>query len=535
VQVNDLNQVGGYADSLTNSHLIVPARWQNGIIRRFTVGSSGTSGIAQAIDHAGGLFGQVVESSGYRDMAYWSPAGALTTFSNSSGLQPRFYSASASGNAAGDSASASNFQEVEALAPKYKLSSLPGGTQTCSVPLSINDAGEVAYVENACGTGTASAVRLQDGSVQHLKVFVSTGNELNDNGDAAGLLVNRTGGLPSATSGIESAIGTFEKLKPLHSGDGVDVQAINDSDLAVGYETGPSSTYTAVAWIDGKVIPVASLVDGGFKGTLTAAIDVNNNGSILVDGYPEGSSAAETYLLSSPLPYQLRGTAWLGSDGEHVKTPRQAAGGVVVHVTGVTDEHQVVDEATETNGAGEYQFTLQDGTYTLSVEEGACVKGVPGCVTTKKFVINGTDEQIDVVAPDGGLKLTVKPIPGSVILHSKNGVVIAVTIKVSVTVRNVGKTTLPDVVAQPVMLTSYAGEAALSLSGIPLLPPLRHAGGPTPASLGPLSPNAARVATYELSVKGAGMFLLEALVIGHNVHHVRVIGDSAALLTVVTK
>lgn len=210
------------------------------------------------------------------------------------------------------------------------------------------------------------------------------------------------------------------------TGDGVDVQAISDTGMAVGYETSPPGTYTAVAWINGKAVPVTSLIAGSFSGTLTNAIDVNNNGSILAEGLPAGSTTVQTYLLAAPTPLRLFATALEGTDGKHVTHPRTLAGGVVVSVTGVTDEQQIVNEATRTNGAGEYQFKLVDGTYTLHLEKGVCVDGVAGCAAGKRFRISGRDERIN-------------------------------------------QATIPDAVAQPMLLTSYDGDTPLSPVGIPLV------------------------------------------------------------------
>lgn len=305
--------------------------------------------------------------------------------------------------------------------------------------------------------------------------------------------------------------------------------------MAVGWEqntTGGasvSSGYTAVAWVNGKAIPVSSLVAGGFNGTLTAALDVNNNGSILAIGIPAGSTTPETYLLGAPAPLRLLGQAEEGENGTHVIGG--AAGGVPVHVTGVTDEEQVVNETTSTNGGGSYQFKLAPGNYTLKLEKGVCIRGIKGCVAKKKFMIKDADKRINLVAQSGKLAVKVKPKSPTIKLTAGH----SLTLKVSVDVSNKGPTTIPDAVAQPVLLTSWNGEAALSSGGIPLRVPLSAHGGPHPASVGPLAPHQHKVLTYKLNVKGVGSFLLEALVIGHTSRGQRLLGVGSAPITVVLK
>ena len=160
-----------------------------------------------------------------------------------------------------------------------------------------------------------------------------------------------------------------------------------------------------------------------------------------------------------------------------------------------------------------------------------CVKGIKGCVETKKFTIADADEKIDLVAQSGKLAVAVKPRSSTVTLKAGHNV----TLKVSVDVSNAGKTTIPEAVAQPVLLTSWDGEAALSAGGVPLRVPLTADGGPDPASVGPLAPRQHKTVTYELRVKGAGAFLLEALVIGHTSRGQRLTGVGSTPITVVVK
>ncbi len=118
------------------------------------------------------------------------------------------------------------------------------------------------------------------------------------------------------------------------------------------------------------------------------------------------------------------------------------ADGVPVHVTGVTDEEQVVNETTSTNAGGSYQFKLSPGDYTLTLEKGVCIQGIKGCVERKKFTIKDADKTINLVAQSGRLTVKVKPKSRTIKLTAGH----SLTLKVSVDVSNEGPTTIPEAV-----------------------------------------------------------------------------------------
>jgi hypothetical protein len=523
-QVNDANQVGG-ADGFD------PARWQNGKITTYTLGPDGVEAGVDAIDGAGALFGTLVPNTTSRVLAVWTSPSTVLTVPNPNYSRPVWQSVSDSGIAASGNIGVTNssFEAAIGRPPNYTPQVLPITLGSCGTGLSVNDSAEVAGIDQ-CGGTTPFPFLFVDGHIETAKVWISNGHELNDNGDVVGQLGQV--GTPSEQSAIEFANGTVENLPPLFAGDTVRVQAINNGDVAVGWDqsshNGLDATdgYTAVAWINGKAIPVSSLVKAGSNISWTAALDINNGGSILAIGIPAGSTTPETYLLGAPAPLRLVGHAEEGEDGTH--TTGGAADAVVVNVTGVTDEQQVVDQTTSTNAGGSYQFSLEPGNYTLSLEKGVCVKGVKGCKQTEKFTIDKADKTIDLVAQSGKLAVSVKPKSKTVMLKSGH----ATTIAISVTVSNKGPTTIPEAVAQSTLLTSYAGEAALSPGGVPLRVPLSTAAGPHPASVGPLAPHQKKVVTYKLTVKGSGSFLVEALVIGHTTRGQRLVGVGSAPLTV---
>ncbi len=533
-QVNDANQVAGAIGTTGTA-----ARWQNGTITSYTLGPDGVAAAAVAIDGAGTLFGIVVPNTGPRLLAIWPSPSTLDTTPNPNYSRPVWQSVSDSGIAASGNVGIggidnTTFEAVIGRPPSYTPAALPITLGACGTAVAVNDSAEVAGTD-LCGGAKPFPFLYEDGSIVTSKVWINDGYELNDNGDVAGQL-GQTGTV-SEQAGIEFANGTLETLPPLNAGDSVTVKALNDSDFAVGWDqnptggaaAGPSDGYTAVAWVDGKAIPVSSLVAGGFNGTLTAALDVNNDGSILAIGIPAGSTTPETYLLGAPAPLRVIGSAFEGEDGTHVLGG--TADGVPVHVTGVTDEQQVVDQTTSTNAGGSYQFKLAPGSYTLQLEKGVCIKGIKGCVATEKFTVTDADRTIDLVAQSGKLTVTVKPKSATVKLAAGH----AVTLKVAVDVTNAGPTTIPEAVAQPVLLTSWAGEAALSSAGIPLRVPLSTNGGPDPASVGPLAPHQHKVIAYTVKVNGTGSFLLEALVIGHTSRGQRLVGVGSAPITVVAK
>ncbi len=125
--------------------------------------------------------------------------------------------------------------------PSYTPRRLPITLGSCGTTVSVNDSAEVAGV-NKCGGSTPFPYAYLDGSVARAKVWINDGYELNDKGDIAGQLGET--GAPSDEVGIEFASGTLEHLPPLHAGDLVTVKALNDSDLAVGYEQNPRAGAT---------------------------------------------------------------------------------------------------------------------------------------------------------------------------------------------------------------------------------------------------------------------------------------------------
>jgi len=309
--LNDSNQVAGFA--YTGSTVQSPTkavRWDNGVTTTLT--SDAPNAGAFAIDSAGVTFGGIGGGGATGYPVMWSTAGTLTKLTAAGGalnaLSDGVHSASGNGNVVGLMSNATTHNVgawFYALAPAYAV--VPLGVDAGSGMVAINDVGNIAV-----GSTTAPYL-VVNGAHRSLKVAITTGFDLNNNGDVAGALV------PAPTSGaaaaIELANGTVQVLPPLHPGDGVTVNAINDHDEAVGYESSPSGTEIAVAWINGKVVSVASLVSGTFS-TPVDPLDVNNNGSILAQfgvGY---------YLLGAPTnPLSLTITAPAASGSGSAPTP----------------------------------------------------------------------------------------------------------------------------------------------------------------------------------------------------------------------
>ena len=287
--LNDSNQVAGFA--YTGSTVQSPAkavRWDNGVTTSLT--SDAPNAGAFAIDSAGVAFGGVGGGGATGYPAMWSPAGTLTKLTAAGGalnaLSDGVHSASDNGNVVGLMSNATTHNVgawFYALAPAYAV--VPLGVDAGSGMVAINNSGAIAV-------GNTTAPYLQvNGAKRSLKVAITTGFDLNDSGDVAGAVV------PTPTSGaaaaIELANGVVEDLPPLHPGDSVTVNAINNNDEAVGYDDSSQGIETAVAWINGKVVSVASLVSGSFSTPLDQALDVNSNGSILAE------SSSGYYLLEA--------------------------------------------------------------------------------------------------------------------------------------------------------------------------------------------------------------------------------------------
>ena len=175
------------------------------------------------------------------ELAVWPSPSAVTVIPNATEADNDWTSVSDNGIAASGNVGVSNgqpivFETVIARPPSYALTHV----MSClSSPVSVNDAGEVAGV-SLCAGG-AQPISVEDGA-SGSKVWVNDGYELNDNGDVAGQL-GLTGqtGASSNMAAIEFANGTLENLPPLHAGDWVTVRALNDNDMAVGWEENPTT------------------------------------------------------------------------------------------------------------------------------------------------------------------------------------------------------------------------------------------------------------------------------------------------------
>jgi hypothetical protein len=288
------------------------ARWSNGVITKF---ASSSGGGAFAIDDAGGLFGGVVTDPGHVGYpAIWSPTGTLTKMTAQAGLADvlnlRLTSASDNGNVVGASNYATTptsnpFKWFYAIAPAYAVVSIGTSAELGNATtLAINNAGTIAV-----GSATTPFL-LVNGVRKPLKVSITSNFDLNNNGDVAGTVV------PAPASGnsqaaIELANGTVEDLPPLNPGDSsVTVTALNDHDEAVGHEYTSAGAEIAVAWINEKPVAVKSMVAGNFSTALSAAVDVNNNGSILAE--VESQAGPSYYLLAAPSASSVTGTITYG-------------------------------------------------------------------------------------------------------------------------------------------------------------------------------------------------------------------------------
>ena len=321
--VNASDEVVGAYDS-PGMPPVVAEVWNDGTVTKFptpaqSVCATIPNGYGDAIDGAGAIFGseECADSNQYARAypVYWSASGSYTvpnvgSYNGSSALT----AASDNGNTAGvwceNTGSELGYgpcQYVAADVPippatDYTFATVPvtltdeGGIGHGSGDangISINNAGEIAVGGGTTGTPSELFPTGVDGSMVTPSITLAgTARELNDNGDVIG-----TSGGGAA---IELANGTLQSLPVLNAGDTAFPRAINDSDEVVGFECPASGGFctapsTAVAWIGGKVMSVASLVPGTAAPTLYAAFDVNNQGSILANGVQEG--AASNFLL----------------------------------------------------------------------------------------------------------------------------------------------------------------------------------------------------------------------------------------------
>jgi hypothetical protein len=384
--LNDSNQVVGYAYV---GNAVRPVRWDNGTTTTLTTGASSSAGGAFAIDNAGVAFGAIATAPNNDGFpAWWSPTGALTILSAAAGLMDslnvRIHSASDNGNVIGVTANSATHHLAGwfyALPPAYVPIYL--GTYVGVSSAAINDSGDVA-----AGHSTTPYL-LVKGAHRPLRVDIATGFDLNNNDDVAGTLVPvpASGGAQAA---IELANGTVAVLPPLHPGDSVTVNAINDHDEAVGTDDVASTgTETAVAWINGKVSPVTSLVAGSFSTPLQQALDVNNNGSILAEGTsPNGASAY--YLLGAPPGQMVSGTVF-GTSCEEQGCNQSGIGGVHVLVTGKDDKGHPVSITDVSSDDGSWSVRVPRGTYTAGPTlDGSIFAGPAFDPPTRAVVVAGS-------------------------------------------------------------------------------------------------------------------------------------------------
>jgi hypothetical protein len=383
--INDSDQVAG--EVLISKLTSRPARWQNGVTTTFTTGASANSGAALAIDQAGGLFGAVLTAGsppGYP--ALWSPSGALTTLSSAAGsadvLNITLRAASNNGNVVAGITSNSDggFPWFYALAPSYKPIILDHPTPAAPPPIysvGVNNAGHVAVGDNK------APYLLVNGVHRPLKVEDSSPFDLNDNDDVAGTLVPvPTSG--SAQAAIELANGTVQVLPPLHPGDTTIVRALNDHDEAVGL-----SGSTAVAWINGKVVPVTSLIAGSFSPTIINVLDANNNGSILAEG--TSPNGATVYYLLASTGTMVSGYVQGTSCNTNGCFPPAGVGGFTVLVKGT---------ATNGTAVSETDLSSDDGSWSVRVPPGSYTAGLSA--DGSSFVAEAMEKEITV----GGVPLT---------------------------------------------------------------------------------------------------------------------------------
>lgn len=357
--LNDSNQVAGQVVVEPTSYA---ARWSDGVTTKFASGGPDGGGGAFSIDDAGALFGAVVNAAHDGYPAVWSPTGTLTKFTAQAGYEDSFnvrvYAASNNGNLVGvsnESHTSTTIHWFYALAPGYAV--VPVDTSTgAGFPssMAINNSGTIAV-----GNATTPYL-LVNGVRRSLKVSITTNFDLNNNGDVAGRVV------PAPTSGnsqaaIELANGTVQVLPPLHADDEVTVNALNDNDEAVGSDVNSSTgASTAVAWIDGKVSPVTSLIAGSFSTPLSQAVDVNNNGSILAASV--AGSTQNYYLLEAS---GISGTVF-GEECSATGCPSTGLPGLpgqTILVQGKANDGSEVKTSAVTNENGQWSVSVPAGRY----------------------------------------------------------------------------------------------------------------------------------------------------------------------------
>ena len=354
--LNDSNQLAGITYGAANAGADA-ARWSSGKATTFPFSESEGEAGAEAIDDAGDIFGGVASGSAHEGFpAIWSPTGTLTKLTAAAGYEDSInvsiHSASTNGNALGftNKSASSNVQ--------YAFTAEPPGYSVKFLPADIGIAAEAINNSGAIAAESFTAPYVwENGAKRALKVSPTSHFDFNNNGDVAGYSVP----LPASGNGlpaIELANGTVENLPTLSPGDEVSVNAINDHDEVVGVDENHSTgVSTAVAWINGKEIPVASLVAGSSSTSFTNAIDVNNNGSILAE------SGSTYYLLAAPSGYLLKGEIILQCDsgGAACLANGEPFEGLTVNVTG--DNGSASDT---TNDDGMWSVNLPKGTYTIT-------------------------------------------------------------------------------------------------------------------------------------------------------------------------
>ena len=555
--VNDSNQVAG--SYIPVGERPVPEIWSNGGVTPLSIPSAAIcataiNGYADAIDAQGAVFGgeECADSMDYSRgyPVYWSPTAHTATvpFTGSYNGVAELTAASRNGNTAGiwcgNDGSYTPCQYVAAPFPTggtsaYQFATVP---VTLTDPggvvdgISINDSGEIAVGGSMIGQPSYLFPSGVNGTRETPSIVLAgTPRDLNDKGDVIGT----SGGAPA----IELANGTVQMLPLLHSGDTATPTAINDSDEVVGSDC-QASGCVAVVWIGGHVTTAASMVSGTFTGTLAAPVDVNNEGSILVQDQQNGASG--DYLLE-PTAHFSASIALTGANGQPLTAGSTAVGQKLVakvtltdpsstdSITGITVSPplKVSPAAALSQGTGptpappttlapgksasySMTYTIKSaGRVTLSMHASGSQGGATATADASTVTQVGQPLQVRVTLSRQSLRLVL----------AKDGKLESQRVNATATIKNTGQQTVSAVTAQKPLYSAVGGAKVAQI-------PLKLLTGPSPSSGRDLKPGQSVEVKYEIEVSGDGTYDVEVLAIGGQAGGGRVSAVGSARLTV---
>ena len=317
--INASGEVVGYINTATDSYLVV---WQNG--------QTSVTDLSSVPALLGAVINDQGEIAGSASVEPFTLLNGLLTPLSDPG-HATVYGINNQGVIVGHFSNGGPDSAVEwLLGVPTELTPLPGNPQLLyeASANGINNSGEIV------GTSNGHATLWRNGVPADLGVLSlydsSTAYAINDQGEIAGTDISQLGHDSIAVVWKNGAISRLENLPGAYDDY---ASGLNDAGVVVGKIQEFQQYYHAVAWIDGQVIDLNSLLPANSGWVLQDATGINDSGVIVGTGTYNGvNSSFELTLGSDPTPLFVTASAALAAD---VTTPvaiRDSAANVASHI-----------------------------------------------------------------------------------------------------------------------------------------------------------------------------------------------------------